>query len=65
MKNEKVAFKTFEIYDKTILFCLISKKLNLHNSLIFSGGIIFWSKFNSDREVIFNGVFEILFFRFH
>ena len=65
MKNEEVAFKTLEIYDKTILFCWIFKDLNLYYGLILTAGVIFLSQFNFYRVVILNRELEILFFRFH
>ena len=46
MKNEEVAFKTFEIYDKTILFCWIFKDLNFYYGLILTTGVIFLNQFN-------------------
>ena len=57
MKNEEVAFKTLEIYDKTIFFCWIFKDLDFYKSLIFSTGVIFLSQFNYNREVILNWAF--------
>ena len=65
MKNKEVAFKTFEIYDKTIIFLLIFKDLNFYKGLILFGRIMFWTQFDSHREVIFNWVFELLIFCFH
>ena len=57
MKNEEVAFKTLEIYDKTILFCWIFKDLDFYKGLIFSTGVIFLSQSNYNREVILNRAF--------
>ena len=65
MKNEEVTFETFEIYDKTILFCWIFKDSNLYYGLILTARVIFLSQFNFYRVVILNREFEILFFRFH